>query len=67
MQQQCVFGSKLISFQRGNLKIFAIHLITLNNVLEYMLIVIRKTEAANFVKIYIYVILKTLPTGMYNI
>jgi hypothetical protein len=38
---------------------FAIHLITLHNILEYMKIAIVQTEAADFVKMYICVILKT--------
>jgi hypothetical protein len=38
---------------------FAIHLITLHNILEYMQIAIIQTEAADFVKINICVILKT--------
>ena len=37
----------------------AIHLITLHNILEYMQIAIMQTEAADFVKINICVILKT--------
>ena len=37
----------------------AIHLITLHNILEYMQIAIIQTEAADFVKINICVILKT--------
>ena len=38
---------------------FAIHLITLHNILEYMQIAIIQTEAADFVKIHICAILKT--------
>ena len=38
---------------------FAIHLITLHNILEYMQIAIIQIEAADFVKINICVILKT--------
>ena len=38
---------------------FAIHLITLHNILEYMQIAIIQTEAADFVKINICVILQT--------
>jgi hypothetical protein len=52
---------RLCSFarQRGILQLIAIHLITLHNILEYMQIVIKQTEAADFVKINICVILKT--------
>jgi hypothetical protein len=38
---------------------FAIHRITLHNILEYMQIAMIQTEAADFVKINIYVILKS--------
>ena len=38
---------------------FAIHLITLHNILEYIQIAIIQTEAADYVKINICVILKT--------
>ena len=44
----------LFAWQRGTLQ-----LITLHNILEYMQIAIMQTEAADFVKINIYVILKT--------
>ena len=38
---------------------FAIHLITLHNILDYMQITIKQTEAADFMKTYICVNLKT--------
>ena len=41
------------------LQLTAIHLITLHNILEYMQIAIIQTEASDFVKINIFVILKT--------
>ena len=41
------------------MQLIAIHLITLHNILEYMQIAIIQTEAADFVKIDICVILKT--------
>jgi hypothetical protein len=41
------------------LQLFAIHLITLHNILEYMQIAIIQTEVADFVKMYMCVILKT--------
>ena len=40
------------------MQLIAIHLITLHNILEYMQIAIIQTEAADFVKMYICVILK---------
>ena len=45
--------------KRGTLQLIAINLITLHNILEYMQIAIIQTEAADFVKMYICVILKT--------
>jgi hypothetical protein len=42
---------------------FAIHLIILHNILEYMQIASITTEAADFVKINICVILKTFVHG----
>ena len=55
-----VFGGlSSFSWQRGTLQLIAIHLITLHDILEYMQIAIIKTEAADFVKISICVILKT--------
>lgn len=56
-------GLSSFSWQRGTLQLIAIHLITLHNILEYMQIAIIKTEAADFVKINIYVILKTFGHG----
>jgi hypothetical protein len=60
MQWKC-FGGGFSSFawQIGTLQLIAIHLITLHNILEYMQISIKQTEAADLVKIYICVILKT--------
>ena len=52
-------GFSSFAWQRGNLQLIAIHLITLHNILEYMKIAITETEAADFVKINICVILKT--------
>jgi hypothetical protein len=55
-----VFGGfSSFAWQRGTLQLIAIHLITLHNILEYMQIAIIQTEAADFVKMYICVILKT--------
>ena len=55
-----VFGGfSSFAWQRGTLQLIAIHLITLHNILEYMQIAIIQTEAADFVKINICVILKT--------
>lgn len=45
--------------QRETLQLIAIHLITLHNILEFMQIVIIKTEVADFLKINICVILQT--------
>lgn len=55
------WGGVLSSFswQRGPLQLIAIHLIPLQNIPEYMQIAIIKSETADFVKINIYVILKT--------
>ena len=47
------WGLSSFSWQRGTLQLIAIHLITLHNILEYMQIAIIKTEAADFVKMYI--------------
>ena len=52
-------GFSAFAWQRGTLQLIGIHLITLHNILEYMQIAIIQIEAANFVKIYICVILKT--------
>ena len=41
------------------LQLIVIHLITLHNILEYMQIAIIQTEAADYVKINICVILRT--------
>uniref|UniRef100_A0A8C7IPI1 Transmembrane phosphatase with tensin homology n=1 Tax=Oncorhynchus kisutch TaxID=8019 RepID=A0A8C7IPI1_ONCKI len=49
------FGVQFICMAKRD---FAIHLITLHNILEYMQIAIIQTEAADFVKINICVILK---------
>jgi hypothetical protein len=51
------FGS--FAWQRGTLQLIAIQLITLHNILEYVQIAIIQTEEADFVKMYICVILKT--------
>lgn len=58
MQWKCFFWG-----QRVTLQLIAIHLIPLHNMLEDMQIPIIKTEAADFVKINIYVILKTFGQG----
>ena len=52
------WGISSFAWQRGTLQIIAILLITLHNILEYMQIAIIQTEAADFVKFYICVILK---------
>ena len=52
-------GFSSFVWQRGILQLIAIHLITLHNILEYMLIAIIQNEAADFVKINICVILQT--------
>ena len=52
-------GFSSFEWQRGTLQFIAIHLITLHNILEYMQIAIIQTEAADFVKIDICVIVKT--------
>ena len=55
-----VFGGfSSFAWQKWTLQLIAIHLITLHNILEYMQIAIIQTEAADFVKINIGVILKT--------
>ena len=56
MQWTCFLGIQLICMAKRD---FAIHLITLHIILEYMQIAIMQTEAADFVKINIGVILKT--------
>ena len=65
-----VLGFSSFAWQRGTLQLIAIHLITLHNILEYMQIAITQTEAADFVKMYICVILKTFghdcTVGMYD-
>ena len=57
------WGFSSFAWQRGTLQIISIHLITLHNILEYMQIAIIQCEAADFVKIYICVILKTFGHG----
>ena len=52
-------GFSSFAWQRGTLQLIAINPITLHNILEYMQIAIIQTEAADFVKIYICVSLKT--------
>jgi hypothetical protein len=54
------WGFSSFAWQRGTLQLIAIHLITLHNIVEYMQIAIIQTEAANFVKNNICVILKTI-------
>jgi hypothetical protein len=61
MEWKCFGGIQFICMQRGTLKLITIHLITLHNILENMQIDIIQTEAADFVKINISVILK--PSG----
>ena len=63
-----VFGGfSSFELQRGTLQLLAIHLITPHNILEYMQISIIQTEAADFVKINICVILKTFyPQNPFN-
>jgi ribosomal protein L35AE/L33A len=46
--------------KEGLLQLIVIHMITLHNILEYIQIAIIQTEAADFVKINIYVILKNV-------
>ena len=53
------YGFSSFPWQRGTLQLIAIHLITLHNILKYMQIAIIQTEAADFVKINICVILQT--------
>ena len=55
------WGFSSFAWQRGTLQLIAIHLITLHNILEYMQIAIIQTEAANFVKINICIILNFWP------
>ena len=60
MQWKCFFWwFSSFAWQRGTLQLIAIHLITLHGILENMQIDILQTEAADFVKMYICVILKT--------
>jgi hypothetical protein len=59
MQWECFGGFSLFARQRGTLQLIAIHVITLHNILEYMQIAIIQTEAADFAKMFICVILKT--------
>ena len=59
MQWKCFCRFSSFAWQRGTLQLIAIHLITLPNILEYMQIAIIQTEAADFVKMNICVILKT--------
>ena len=54
------WGFSSFAWQRGTLQLIAIHLITLHKILEYMQIAIIQTEAADFVKINICVILKNV-------
>ena len=55
-----VFGGfSSFAWQSGTLQLIAIHLITLHNILEFMQIAIIQTEAADFVKMYICVILNS--------
>ena len=56
---KCFLRFSSFAWQIGTLQLIAIHLITLHNILEYMQIAILQTEAADFVKINICVILKT--------
>jgi hypothetical protein len=53
------WGFSSFARQKGTLQLIAIHLITVHNILEYIQIAIIQTEAADFVKINICVILKT--------
>jgi hypothetical protein len=54
-----VFGGfRSFALQRETLQLIAIHLITHHKILEYMQIVIIQTEAADFVKMTIRVIVK---------
>ena len=57
------FGIKFIFIAKRDFAITEIHLITLHNILDFMQISIIKTEAADFVKINICVILKTFGHG----
>ena len=62
-----VFGGFFsFAWQRGTLQLIAIHLITLHNILEFMQIAIIQTEAADFVKINICVILKIFCNGRHR-
>jgi hypothetical protein len=63
-----VFGGfSSFAWQRGTLQFIIIHLITLHNILEYRQIAIIQTEAADFVKINICVILKKLLAHDYTV
>ena len=57
MQWKCFWGDSV--HMHGKEGLIAIHLITLHNILEYMQIAIIQTEATDFVKMNICVILKT--------
>ena len=49
-----VFGGfSSFAWQRGTLKLIAIHLITLHNILEYIQIAIIQIEAADFENVYL--------------
>jgi hypothetical protein len=50
MQWKCFFGVQFICMAKRD---FAINLITLHNVLEYMQIAITQTEAADFENVYL--------------
>ena len=56
------WGFSSFAWQRGTLQLIAIHLITLQNILEYMQIAIIQTEAVDFVKINIVSFSKLLAT-----
>ena len=58
MQWKCFWGIQYICMAKRDLQLIAIHLITLHNILEYMQTGIIQTEAADFVKMNIRVILK---------
>jgi hypothetical protein len=53
---KCFWGIRFICMAKRD---FAIHLITLHNILEYMQIAVIQIEAADFVKINICAIFKT--------
>jgi hypothetical protein len=60
MQWKCFFGAfSSFAWQRGTLQLIAIHQITLHNIMEYMQIATIQSEAADYVKMYICVILTT--------